>query len=70
MSHPDIHRHLHAARAAELRAQARTWKLLRTAGAGHSTWRSAPLRGRLGWLLIEAGLRLLCSRAPAHPAEG
>lgn len=69
MNHPDIHRHLHAARAAELGAQARAWKLCRTAGAGHSARSGTSLRTRLGWLLVETGLRLLHSPAPPHPAE-
>jgi hypothetical protein len=68
--HPDIHRRLHAARAAELHAQARAWELCRTAGAGRSVRSGPSLRARLGWLLVEAGLRLLHSPASPHPAEG
>ncbi|MFD4569468.1 hypothetical protein ACFWOX_34575 [Streptomyces sp. NPDC058467] len=67
--HPDIHA-LHAARAAELRAQAHAWELRRSAGAGRSGRSGTPLGARLGRLLVEAGLRLLHSPAPPRPAEG
>lgn len=66
--HPDIYPYLHAARAADLQAHARAWG--RTVGAGHAGRGSTPVRARLGWLLVETGLRLLHSRTPSRPAEG
>ncbi|MFE6551679.1 hypothetical protein ACFYOF_20440 [Streptomyces sp. NPDC007148] len=69
-NHPDIHRHLHSARATELRAQARAWELRWTVGTNGSGRSGTSVRARLGWLLIEAGLRLLHSPAPPRPAEG
>ncbi|MFJ4278789.1 hypothetical protein [Streptomyces massasporeus] len=55
--HPDIHLALHHARAAELRAETEP--------------RPAPrhgLRARLGWTLIEVGLKLAArpGPVPAH----
>ncbi|WP_369196456.1 hypothetical protein [Streptomyces djakartensis] len=57
--HPDIHLALHHARAAELRAEAE---------APRTTAGSDNLRTRLGWALVEVGLKLaLRPRAvPAH----
>jgi hypothetical protein len=57
--HPDIHLTLHHARAAELRAEAEAPRT--TAGRDN-------LRTRLGWALVEVGLKLaLRPRAvPAH----
>ncbi|WP_406861189.1 hypothetical protein ABZO31_12300 [Streptomyces sp. HUAS MG47] len=53
--HADIHRHLHDLRAAELHREADSFRCLpRT-----------PVRARLGWRLVEWGLRLA-----AAPAEG
>ncbi|WP_327683790.1 hypothetical protein [Streptomyces sp. NBC_00467] len=48
--HPDIHRLLHEDRARQLRTEAATFAL-----------RPAPaaLRSRLGWTLVEWGLRLV-----------
>ncbi|WP_326614429.1 hypothetical protein OIE62_00440 [Streptomyces scopuliridis] len=66
--HPDIHPYLHAARAADLQAQARAWE--RTVSADHAGRGSTPVRARLGWLLVETGLRLLHSATPSRPAEG
>ncbi|GAA2958283.1 hypothetical protein [Streptomyces enissocaesilis] len=60
--HPDIHLRLHHQRAAELRARA----------AGHTRApRPAPrhpLRARLGWTMVELGLRL-AQQPPARPAR-
>ncbi|SOE74426.1 hypothetical protein SAMN05446589_5265 [Streptomyces sp. OV198] len=52
MTHPDTHLALHHQRAAELRAQAETHHL--TASAR----RPGELRTRLGWTIVEVGLRL------------
>lgn len=55
--HPDIHLALHHARATELRAEAEPRPALR-----HD------LRTRLGWTLIEVGLKLATrpGPVPAH----
>ncbi|MCS0638439.1 hypothetical protein NX801_22835 [Streptomyces sp. LP05-1] len=50
--HPGIHLALHHARAAELRAEADAYRLV---GAIR---RPQDLRTRLGWALVEVGLRL------------
>ncbi|MFB8249061.1 hypothetical protein ACFC5X_28970 [Streptomyces sp. NPDC055952] len=57
--HPDIHLALHHARAAELRAEA---DAPRTAAGG------AALRTRVGWALVEVGLKLALRPrpVPAH----
>ncbi|MFF7737221.1 hypothetical protein [Streptomyces sp. NPDC007984] len=52
--HPDIHLALHHARAAELRAEADPRPALRPG-----------LRTRVGWTLIEVGLKL--ATRPGHP---
>ncbi|MER5946691.1 hypothetical protein ABT127_11560 [Streptomyces sp. NPDC001904] len=65
MTHPEIHRYVHAARSAELRAAARAHRLRRAAAADRTDSGAAPLRHRVGWLLIETGLRFL--RPPALP---
>ncbi|KAF4408825.1 hypothetical protein [Streptomyces lycii] len=60
--HSDIHLHLHRLRAAELRHEART--AARPDRRPHAA-RPRPhapllaLRHRLGWALVEAGLRLV-----------
>ncbi|MFE1246539.1 hypothetical protein [Streptomyces sp. NPDC058741] len=51
--HPDIHLALHHARAAELRA-----------GAPPRPARRHGLRTRLGWTLVEVGLRLATRPRP------
>ncbi|GGW77546.1 hypothetical protein [Streptomyces lomondensis] len=55
--HPDIHLALHHARAAELRAE-----------TGPCPARRQDLRARLGWTLIEVGLKLATRPrpVPAH----
>ncbi|MEV5463596.1 hypothetical protein [Streptomyces sp. NPDC002788] len=59
--HPDIHLALHHARVAELRAEAGAQGRVRTKPC-HS------LRTRLGWTLVEVGLRLAArpGMAAAH----
>ncbi|MGX1882778.1 hypothetical protein [Streptomyces sp. NPDC055287] len=62
--HPDIHLRLHRLRAAELHREA----------AGHARLpRPAPrpphaLRTRVGWTMVELGLRL-AQQPPARPAR-
>ncbi|MBR8641922.1 hypothetical protein KEF29_27805 [Streptomyces tuirus] len=55
--HPDIHLALHHARGAELRAQAQTHR--------RATAPRRELRTRLGWTLVELGLRLATTPRPA-----
>ena len=50
--HPETHLALHHARAAELRAEADAYRL--AAEARHLR----DLRARLGWALVDVGLRL------------
>jgi hypothetical protein len=50
--HPEIQLALHRARAAELRSQAAAHRLATEAKRPHD------LRIRLGWTLVEVGLRL------------
>ncbi|MER7487293.1 hypothetical protein ABTY20_15570 [Streptomyces sp. NPDC126497] len=57
--HPETHLALHRARATELRAQAGAYRLAAPAG------RTRRLRTRLGWTLVELGLRLVAPRTPA-----
>jgi len=52
MQHPEIHLALHHARAAELHAQADAYRLASEAKPPRK------LRSRLGWTLVELGLRL------------
>jgi hypothetical protein len=56
--HPDIHLALHHARAAELRAETRPRPAHR-----HD------LRMRLGWTLVEVGLKLATRPRPAAAAH-
>jgi hypothetical protein len=53
--HPETHLALHHARAAELRAEADAYRLAASCRPSHTPSR---LRTRLGWTLIELGLRL------------
>ena len=55
--HPDTHLALHHTRAAELRAQAEAHRLATEAKQPHD------LRARLGWTLVEVGLRLAAPRS-------
>ncbi|NUP39595.1 MAG: hypothetical protein HOY76_21925 [Streptomyces sp.] len=50
--HPETHLALHHARAAELRAEADAYRLAAVSR------RRQDLRTRLGWTLVEVGLRL------------
>ena len=50
--HPETHLALHHVRAAELRAEADAYRLAAAAR------RPRDLRTRLGWTLVEVGLRL------------
>ncbi|WP_336210173.1 hypothetical protein [Nonomuraea sp. LPB2021202275-12-8] len=52
--HPDLHLQLERIRADDLRAAARHWRLTRERPA-----RTAAVRRRLGWILVETGLRLV-----------
>ncbi|MGW9029761.1 hypothetical protein ACWGQ5_37740 [Streptomyces sp. NPDC055722] len=57
--HPDTHLELHRIRATDLRAEADAHRL--AADAGHLR----DLRVRLGWTLVEVGLRLAAAPRPA-----
>ncbi|MFH9202891.1 hypothetical protein ACH4KO_14265 [Streptomyces anulatus] len=52
--HADVHHLLHTARASELQREAAAFRLPRTS-----------LRSRVGWTLVEVGLRLTQSRDTA-----
>ncbi|MCH5671759.1 hypothetical protein [Streptomyces gilvus] len=56
--HPETHLTLHHARAAELRAEAAAHRL--------ATQGRVPLdlRTRLGWTLVDVGLRLVSAKRP------
>ncbi|AOR29855.1 hypothetical protein BFF78_01045 [Streptomyces fodineus] len=54
--HPETHLALHHVRAAELRAEADAYRLAAAAAAAARHRRD--LRTRLGWTLVEVGLRL------------
>ncbi|WP_340378608.1 hypothetical protein U5640_28015 [Streptomyces sp. SS7] len=60
--HPETHLALHRTRAAELHASAAAHRLAASAAA-----RPRALRTRLGWTLVEVGLRL-AAPGPAAPA--
>ncbi|WP_328431580.1 hypothetical protein [Streptomyces sp. NBC_00453] len=57
--HPETHLALHHTRAAELRAEATGYRLAAVAK------RPRDLRTRLGWTLVEVGLRLAAAPRPA-----
>ncbi|WP_369236073.1 hypothetical protein AB5J56_27625 [Streptomyces sp. R21] len=57
--HSETHLQLHHVRAAELRAQADAHRLATEAK------RPGELRTRLGWTLVEVGLRLAAAPRPA-----
>ncbi|MCX5056744.1 hypothetical protein OG895_13995 [Streptomyces sp. NBC_00201] len=57
--HPETHLALHHTRAAELRAEAAGHRLAAVAK------RPRDLRTRLGWTLVEVGLRLAAAPRPA-----
>jgi hypothetical protein len=60
--HPETHLALHHARAAELRAEADSYRLAVAAR------RPRDLRTRLGWTLVEVGLRLAAAPKTAAAA--
>jgi hypothetical protein len=60
--HPETHLALHHARAAELRAEADSYRLAVAAR------RPRDLRTRLGWTLVEVGLRLAAAPKAAAAA--
>lgn len=55
--HPETHRQLHHARSAELRRQATEFQLARQCAAPRKD-----LRTRLGWTMVELGLRVIPNR--------
>ncbi len=58
-SHPDIHLAVLRTRSAALRREADLWRLARAAPSPRSaprTRRTAAVRRRIGWALVEAGL--------------
>ncbi|MER7723097.1 hypothetical protein [Streptomyces sp. NPDC096323] len=61
--HPETHLQLHRIRSAELRAQAYEFLL-----AQHCTAPRKDLRTRLGWTMVELGLRVI-PRQAAMPAR-
>ncbi|MEU8847878.1 hypothetical protein AB0C70_16885 [Streptomyces sp. NPDC048564] len=64
MTDPETHLSLHHARAADLRAQADAHRLAVQARQPRH------LRTRLGWTLVEIGLRLATPPQPAVAAAG
>ncbi|MFI8302864.1 hypothetical protein ACIF80_05320 [Streptomyces sp. NPDC085927] len=60
--HTEIHLALHRIRAAELRTEADAYRLAATA---RSVRHPRPFRARLGWTLVEVGLRLASAPGPA-----
>jgi hypothetical protein len=61
--HPETHLALHRTRAAELHAQAEAHRL--AAEARHPY----DLRARLGWTLVELGLRLATAKPALVPSS-
>ncbi|WP_419995364.1 hypothetical protein [Streptomyces boninensis] len=61
--HPYIHELTHAARTADLQAEADVWA--RAARPRPATPAHDRARVRIGWLLVETGLRLVRTRTPA-----
>jgi hypothetical protein len=59
--HPKIHLSLHHARTAELQARAEAHRLTASARPPHG------LRTRLGWTLVEVGLRLATPKPVLAP---
>lgn len=55
--HPDTHLQLHRIRSAELRLQADHFRL------DHQRTPRKDLRARLGWTMVELGLRLIPDRS-------
>ncbi|MEV1077051.1 hypothetical protein AB0I98_02140 [Streptomyces sp. NPDC050211] len=61
--HPEIHLALHHVRAAELHAEAAAHRLASAAAKP-----GRPLRTRVGWTLVEVGLRLATPRPSPAPS--
>ncbi|GGY93584.1 hypothetical protein [Streptomyces poonensis] len=61
--HPETHLALHHTRALELRAEADAYRLAATVR------RPRDFRTRLGWTLVEVGLRLATTPRPATAAS-
>ncbi|MFD8693059.1 hypothetical protein [Streptomyces sp. NPDC059651] len=61
--HPETHLALHRIRSAELRDQADDFRLLRHLPTGPGK----DLRTRLGWTMVELGLRVLPDRTAMVP---
>ncbi|MYW67826.1 hypothetical protein GTY65_27685 [Streptomyces sp. SID8379] len=59
----DTHLIVHAARSAELQAEAEAHHLAATVADRHTP----DLRTRLGWTLVEVGLRLASAPKPQRP---
>lgn len=64
MLHPETHLALHHARAAELRSEAEAHRLAAAAR------RPRELRTRIGWTLVEVGLRLAATPRVAVARQG
>lgn len=64
--HPETHLLLHHARAAELHAEADADRLAGDVRQRQRHRQPRDLRGRLGWTLVEVGLRL-ATATPAVP---
>ncbi|WP_031511255.1 hypothetical protein [Streptomyces megasporus] len=63
-SHPDVHLAVLRTRSAALRREADLWRLARAASSPRSApraRRTAAVRRRIGWALVEAGLCLVHS---------
>ena len=61
--HPETHLALHRARAAELQAEAHAHALATRARPARD------LRARVGWTLVEVGLRLATPRPALNPLQ-
>ncbi|MDH6626747.1 hypothetical protein M2271_004564 [Streptomyces sp. LBL] len=68
--HPEIHLSLHHLRTAELRAQAEAHRLATRAALTTHAKPPHGFRTRLGWTLVEVGLRLATPRPTLTPSVG
>ncbi|OMI33782.1 hypothetical protein [Streptomyces sparsogenes] len=66
----DIHLRLHRIRAERLRHEAPRARPARPASSPHAARRARRLRSRLGWTLVEVGLRLATPRPRPAPRPG
>jgi hypothetical protein len=66
--HPEIHLSLHHTRSAELRAQAEAHHLATHAFPAFHAKPPHGLRTRLGWTLVEVGLRLATRKPVLAPS--